>query len=219
MNYESGIRVLSRIKKFIIDILFPVECLGCGKEEVWLCEKCLETIPLGFRIVEREYLDKILVCGSYDNELLKKAIHTFKYNYAVELGEPLGKILLKVLRKVSLPEEFFFVPVPLHKKRLKERSFNQAEILAGEVAKEFGVPTANVLCRVRYTTPQVELDGKDRQKNVQEAFCCLEQSKVKNRNIILIDDVLTTGATMGECAKILKESGANEVWGLVLAKG
>ncbi len=220
MNYEKGITNFAlKIKKFILDILFPIECLGCGKEETWLCNKCLETIPLKVQFIERKYLDRVLICGSYDNELLKKAIHIFKYKYVFELGEPLGGLLIKVLRKVSLPCKFLLVPVPLHKKRLKERGFNQAEILANEVAKGFGAQVANILCRNRNTIPQVDLDEKERQKNVQGVFSCLEHSKIKNQNIILIDDVLTTGATMGECARVLKESGAKEVWGSVLAKG
>lgn len=210
---------LFKIKKFVLDVLFPIECLGCGKEKTWICDKCLETIPLGVQFVEKKYLDCVLICGSYDNEILKKSIHTFKYKYAVELGEPLGKLLLKILRKVSLPRDFLLVPVPLHKKRLKERGFNQAEILAQEIAKGFNAPIANILCRSRYTLPQVDLDKEERQKNVQEAFACLEHLKIKNQNVILIDDVLTTGATMGECAKILKEEGAEKVWGLVLARG
>lgn len=219
MNYELGVKIIEKVKKFILDILFPIECLGCGKESVWLCDKCLETIPLGVNFIERKYLDRVLICGSYDNELLKKAIHTFKYDYASELCEPLGKLLLKILRKVSLPEEFILVPIPLHKKRLKERGFNQAELLAQEIAKGFNAPVLKALCRSRHTLPQVDLNEKERLKNVQGVFDCQEHLKIKNKNVILIDDVLTTGATMEECARILKRNGVREVWGLVLAKG
>lgn len=220
MNYELRITDLAlRIKKFILDILFPVECLGCQEEGEWLCERCFKSIPLEVRFIEKECLDHVLVCASYKNELLKRAIHTFKYDYVSELSETLGKMLVKILRKVSLPSEFLLVPVPLHKKRVKERGFNQAELLAMEITKGFGAPVVNALCRKRHTFPQVKLDEKERQKNVQGAFGCLEHSKIKNQNVILVDDVLTTGATMVECAKILKESGAKEVWGLVLAKG
>jgi len=111
------------------------------------------------------------------------------------------------------------MPVPLHRKRLKHRGFNQALLLAQGVAMHFGCMLSfDNLLRTRQTRPQVELSGEERALNVKGAFSLLHPQEVKNRGILLIDDVFTTGATMNECARMLKLAGARSVVAFTLAR-
>jgi len=111
------------------------------------------------------------------------------------------------------------MPVPLHKKRLRLRGFNQALLLAHGVSLRFRIPlNYDNLVRTRYTRPQVELSGRERAENVRGAFDLIRSAEVCEKKILLIDDVFTTGATMNECAKVLKDAGAGSVTVLTLAR-
>ncbi|MDP1890978.1 MAG: ComF family protein [Gemmatimonadaceae bacterium] len=223
MNREEGIKgVVLSIKNFVLDILFPVECLGCGKEGEWLCGECQNKIRPDSHSLRGEFLDRIFTFYSYDNELFKKAIHGLKYKFVEEISSPLGKILVKEIEKIEgqIGRPDFIAPVPLHRKRLLERGYNQSELLSLKISEYFGWPMENkVLARSRRTASQVSLSGGARKENVCGAFTVIDSSKVLNRKIVLVDDVTTTGATMEECAKALKLAGAKEVLGVALAKG
>jgi ComF family protein len=111
------------------------------------------------------------------------------------------------------------IPVPLHKKRLRQRGFNQSLLLAHGVSERFMIPlNYDNLIRSRYTRPQVELSGIERAENVRGAFNLLRPAEICEKKILLIDDVFTTGATMNECAKVLKDAGASTVTVLTLAR-
>jgi ComF family protein len=223
MNNELGIRgLVLKIKKFVFDTLFPIECLGCRREGKWFCDECLAKIKVDAHSLSGESLDKILTFYSYDNELLKQAIHLLKYKFVEDLADPLGKLFSAEIKKVisQIGKEVILMSVPLHKKRFLERGFNQAELLSKTIAEGFGWLVENkALERVHYTAPQTDLEEKDRYKNIRGAFAVKDASKIINKKIVLIDDVLTTGATMEECARVLKTNGAREVWGVALAKG
>lgn len=113
------------------------------------------------------------------------------------------------------------VPVPLAPQRLKERGFNQALLLAEALGKLFTIPVnAGALMRVRETKPQVECETpKERQENMGGAFALRDESNLKGKTILLADDVYTSGATMNECARLLKKSGVRAVWGIAVARG
>lgn len=212
---------LDRAKKFILNIIFPIECLGCGKEEEWLCGGCFEKIMPNTRVIHGKNLDKVITLFSYDNEVIKKLIHGLKYRFMEDLALPLGALLSKELKKMEgqIGKPDFIAPIPLHKKRLLERGFNQAELLALKISECFGWPVEkNVIMRSRLTASQVDLDEAGRKENMKDAFSVTDLAKVLNQKIILIDDVFTTGATMEECARVLKNVGAREVLGLALAK-
>ena len=232
---------LKSIKKICLDLLFPISCLGCSKENVWLCDNCLNNIPLNqkFTFPQAEEffnsdpsyqnntsfnLDGALIASSYENILLNKTIKTFKYNFIFNLSNPLGKILINFLNQFDFKnkslENFLLIPIPLHQKRLIWRDFNQSELLAKEIGNFFGVEVnSEILERIKNTSPQTELNEKERKSNIKDIFVCLDKNAIKNKKIILIDDVFTTGSTLNEAAKTLKKSGAKEVWGLVLARG
>ena len=111
------------------------------------------------------------------------------------------------------------IPVPLHSRRLKERGFNQALLLAHQVSETYHIPlSSDNLFRVRRTRPQVELTGEERRKNVEGAFALRRPGDITDRRVVIIDDVFTTGATMNECAAVLKRSGAAQVTALTLAR-
>lgn len=213
---------LARVKKFIFDIIFPIECLGCGREGEWLCESCFEKIMPDIHFTRGENLDKIITLYSYNNEIIKKLIHGMKYRFVEELALPIGALLFRELKKVEgqVGKPDFITPVPLHKKRLLERGFNQSELLALKISEYFGCSVEkDVIARSRLTASQVSLDGVGRKENMRDAFLAVDISKILNQKIILIDDVFTTGATMEACARVLKNVGAREVLGLALAKG
>jgi ComF family protein len=209
-------------KRFIFDTIFPIECLGCGREGEWLCGACLNKINPDHHSLRGEFLDRIFTFYLYDNEILKRAIHGLKYRFVEDLTLSLGKIFVSEIKKVKeqIGKPDFVSPVPLHKKRLLERGFNQSELLSLEISKQFGWPTeSGALERSRMTAPQVALDETERKTNIRGAFAVIDSTKILNKKIVLVDDVFTTGATMEECAKVLKEGGAKEVVGLALAKG
>ncbi|MBD3328531.1 ComF family protein, partial [Candidatus Peregrinibacteria bacterium] len=108
---------------------------------------------------------------------------------------------------------YTIVPVPLHKKRLRFRGYNQAEILA----KQLGDPQTNIMKRIKYSKPQMELSAEARKNNVKNAFACLEQNKNDNP-VLLVDDVATTLSTLNECAKVLKSAGYKKVYAICLAR-
>lgn len=151
---------------------------------------------------------------------IKELIHEFKYHDKEYLGATLSKLMIDFVREYNLPIDFMdsIIPVPLHKSRLREREFNQAQILSEYVAKEFYKPLlADALVRNRPTRTQTELADRERLSNVKDSFTVVKDGAVKNRNILLVDDVLTTAATSSEAARSLKNSGANIVFVLTLA--
>lgn len=219
------------IKQFILDIIFPIECLGCQREGVWLCEDCAEKIPLKneyLRLQNNSSLDGLIVAATYENEIVQEAIHILKYKYVENLAKPLGQMLAKTLASLDKKHglhilegssKTYLLPVPLHRKRFLERGFNQSELIAREFNQHFNFQLkTNILKRQRHTMPQVKLKGQERKENVKNAF------SVKNwnfpaKNVIILDDVATTLSTLEECAKVLKQAGAHKVWGLVVARG
>ncbi len=117
-------------------------------------------------------------------------------------------------------ESYIIIPIPLHKSRLKWRGFNQSELIANELSKNIGLPAiANILIRVKKTKDQTQLSKEERISNIQNAFQIKNPAEISGKNIILLDDVYTSGATMEAAAKTLKEGGAKKIIGLVIAKG
>jgi len=228
----------NKAQNFLLDIFFPIECLGCGKEDVWLCEQCLATIPLNtsdecprchnfsqgsqtcLKCQRGYYLNGVLTASHYDHPIVRKLVTNLKYNYVKVLVEPLAQAMVKQLRFRSgfLEENWLMVPVPLHRKRLLERGFNQSELLASCLQKLTGMSWMAALRRRFWTPPQAELTGTDRLINIKGVFEA-DKKLIKNKKIILIDDVFTTGGTLNECAFALRQGGAKEVWGLVAARG
>lgn len=214
------------VKKFILDLVFPVECLACKREGDWLCSDCQIKLPSkSLEPVKKfDFMDGVWVVADYDNQVLSRLLHLFKYNFVLDLSQYLADLLVNFLRQKIDNQEIsnfdLIIAVPLSRRRKLWRGFNQAEILAQHLSLNFGWPTSvNILYRRYNTRPQVGLKAKARLRNVQGVFGVKNLSSLKNTKVLLIDDVITTGATISECAKVLKHAGASEVWGLVLAEG
>lgn len=158
--------------------------------------------------------------GRYDG-VLRECIHLFKYYGEKKLAKPLGKLLIDYLTK---NEEFrelidLIIPVPLHKNDLKERGFNQSVLLAKIIGNYFSIPVKEeVLIKKRLTPSQVNLSKKERDKNIFKAFFVNESKEVKEKNILILDDIFTTGSTVEECAKELKKAGTKNIFVLTLAR-
>lgn len=238
MSYSALQQAFRPLKEWVLDLIFPKECLGgCGGWSHYLCIDCLWKIPLnsvqtcltcGCRLAKNDicqrseckknfYLDNVLVVANYrDSKILKDAIHLFKYRFAQDLAHNLAILMLRKFWRFFTENHFIIVPVPLHSKRMLFRGFNQAELLSQQLASLSGKHYINLLERTKSTKAQAELSGKNRRKNLRHAF--RSKGSVVGHNILLVDDVATTGSTLNECAKILKFCGANKVTALVLAQ-
>jgi competence protein ComFC len=148
---------------------------------------------------------------------MREAIHRLKYSNSRDLAVPLGEMMILYWQDVRPPADVI-VPVPLHTRRLRERGYNQAALLAMELGKGVGLPVLeNALIRVRDTSPQVDLSAKERKENVRGAFHCPDD-RLAGRSVLLVDDVYTTGATLESCSLALKQQGVRTVWALTLAR-
>ncbi|MDD5084032.1 MAG: ComF family protein [Candidatus Moranbacteria bacterium] len=235
------------IKTTILDIVFPIACVGCKQPKTFLCDTCLAHIPIRIdqvcpvcekrntlqgqvclECLGRSSLDGLLVASSYKHLLLSKAIHLYKYRFIPTLSHPLGRLLLQSVTASEIPLPDMLCPVPLHPLRLRWRGFNQSELLAQELSEklvpQIPIPLTNGLVRSRFTMPQMSIrDTRERNQNILDAFAWKSSlsetdQDIQNKYIWLIDDVATTASTLNECARILKQNGAKKVFGVVLAR-
>ena len=161
-----------------------------------------------------------MTAADYKNNLIKSAIHYFKFRFIKKMAEPLAQLLINFFERVDPAiNDPLIIPVPLNKKRFLERGFNQSELIGKIFADHFNFSfMTDLIERHRYTPHQVGLNRAKRLTNVQGSFKINRSELIQNKNIILIDDVVTTGSTLEEIAKILKDFGAKKVWGLTVAK-
>lgn len=204
-------RLFSTIS-FIISAVFPHECAGCRKNNELLCDDCIENIP---RAGESEY-SFISAVFDYRNPVIRRAIWKFKYKNSRALAqafapymydEILGAIGNELF--ISGGENIMLVPIPLHKKRLRERGYNQSELLVREIIKLDSAHIfsyePNLLVRSRETKPQAKSEKRNtRIKNLRDAFTPSNTTSASGRIAVLIDDVTTTGATLLEAKRALK---------------
>ncbi len=226
---------------FLKDLLFPKFCLDCGYLGVYICPKCRQKLryvendtcsycqrPSFFGLThpgcqKLHSLDGV-VSIFYYNDFLKKIIKSIKYRLATEVWSDFCRIIKpEGLSKISfykkLADKFFLQPIPLHPSRLKSRGFNQARIIAYYFQGYLSYPLVDWLKRIRPTAAQAQLTkGRMRYRNVNQAFQ-VNDTAAKGQKIILIDDVMTTGATLKAAASALKKAGAARVYALVIAKG
>lgn len=174
-----------------------------------ICSRCMCRTPR---------FDRARAVAQY-NGSLREAIHRFKYDSRSLLAAPLGHLLAEKGRQILDTTAYDVVmPVPLHRQRLRQRGFNQSLFLARAVGRQWGISVEpEGLRRVRWTNPQTMLPVKERMRNVKGAFSYCGHG-VKNKRVLLIDDVYTSGSTVEECAHILKQSGARQVDVLTLAR-
>lgn len=202
----------------ILDLLFPKYCLGCDTEGQYLCLSC-KTKPFklwsgSLELLGEKYFDELYCLGDYEDELLGQLIKTCKYRFVKELNNDLGILLVNAMSDKKCSG--VVVAVPLSKRRERWRGFNQSEEIAKIFAREFKFEYRNCLIRIKYKKAQAKLSELERQQNM--AGCFEVRGEIPD-NIILIDDVVTTGTTINECARILKQGGAKKITVCALAKG
>lgn len=194
----------------------PPFCFRCGRH----LEKNNIAKNICPACIRRElHFDRAFGVFRYDGAA-KELIHEFKYKGRDYLGSTLSKPMLKFIREYNIPMDYIdlIIPIPMHKARLREREFNQASVLGSYIAKEFAKEMPdNILIRNRYTRSQTELETRQRLTNVRGSFSVSNARLIKNKNILLVDDVLTTGATCSDASFTLKNNGANIVFAMTLA--
>lgn len=228
---------LIQFHKLFFDIFFPRRCVVCGKYNTILCFECAKEIeyiktPICLRCGKitkygefcskcRSHfsLDGIIYAAIYDNAPIKELLHHLKYNQITEPAELLGDIISDGVSMLPFDrKKLAVVPVPLYIKREQQRGYNQSELIARRLSTRLGLPGGCALVRIKNTSTQVGLRKEERMKNVMGAFCCTDKDLIRGKIVLLVDDVVTTGATLNECGKVLKEAGAKKVIGVTVAK-
>lgn len=239
---------LIKAKEIVLDILFPPICLNCRKtltnkkedccwKEKIVCNQCLDSVKINTsffcpicraRLPENKKICHynaryfLAAAGNYDDPTLQNLIHYFKYKHFQKLASVLANLMISHLN--ILNSKFYIlnsiiIPIPLHPNRKRQRGFNQAQLLAETIACHFKLPLINELKRIKDNKPQAKTKNfEERERNILNCFEIKNPEMIQGKNIILIDDVFTSGATINEAAKILKENGAKKIIALVLAK-
>ena len=211
----------------------------------FLCANCYSSIQLNsslfcpvcnLRLAENKKICShskyfLAAAGNYNDQIFRNIIHYFKYESFENLTPVLTEIIFKYLDflmengkfKIGKSKfgikNFAIIPIPLHYRREKQRGFNQSKLLANGISKKFNIRIIECLKRIKNNYPQAKLKNNDeREKNINSCFKIINPEMIKNKNILLIDDVFTSGATMNEAVKILKENGCRRIIALVLAK-
>lgn len=233
----------------LVDIFYPVKCRFCSQKlnssyihDGFVCEQCWRKMvilrppycricghPFGdgegidcfaCKALQNIHFDLARGIALYDKRM-RKVIHSLKYEYHTEYISPLSRMVLDYFDTSNdYPALDAIVPVPLHPRRLRDREFNQSEVLFQPLSVRLNVPLINnVLYRTRYNIPQVGLNSEERMKNVEGLFAAQNKTLIAGKTILIVDDVMTTGATINACSKVLKDAGATAVYALCMTRG
>lgn len=223
LKYPQFFVKMDLLKTFL-SILFPEHCLSCGKNDVTLCPPCSLKLPRGFSPDKNT-----LVMLDYSSRRVKRAIWLLKYRNKRALAKIFASLLhdslLEELAELRLMKNFtrpILMPIPISKKRFRERGYNQAGLVAEELVlisdKSSFTLAANILVKSKDTPSQVKTASRrERLKNLENSFSVADEKAVRGRNIILLDDVITTGATLVEARKVLKRAGAKQILSVAMA--
>lgn len=234
---------MGSIKKAFLELLYPksIKCCICGRTgreavcssclagveflEGRVCLKCGKGIDDNYDeticpdcIAYERHFDLAFSCFKYDDRG-REIIHKLKYEGGIKVSEVLGRLMTQRLRDENILPEVI-VPVPIHKTKEASRGFNQALLVAEDIASRMNRPLWNCLLRTKETSEQFKLDRMQRIMNVHNAFCLdLLYNKLQNKSVLLVDDIFTTGSTVDECSKVLKKHGASTVYIITAATG
>lgn len=235
--------VFTKVWHHILDLLFPRRCVRCGKEGVMLCTSCrssirmvpptcvvcqklvpaLGIIPPGRTCIYCRKSSTIYAFLSpfpYEEASIRNLIHALKYNRVRVVADDLAFLLTNYLQKfsITLPSDAIMTPIPLYPARERIRGFNQSVEIGRRLAEHTGLAfEPEILKKIKHTTPQIELSEEERKHNLHDTFTVPDMSRIKNKNIVLVDDVKTTGTTLEEAARTLKQAGAKRVWAITVA--
>jgi ComF family protein len=228
--------VAKSLRTQALDLLFPLRCAGCGRAGDSFCPECqAQVLPVPQPVCIRcgqpvavagrcagctdgQFRVSAIRAAAVYADPLSQAIHRFKYEGRPELHEPLGDLLVGYWQTRAVTVDLV-AAVPLHDKRLRERGFNQSELLATVLCRQVGLPLLKpgILCRTRDTQQQMLLGPAERRANVLDAFHWAGPP-LRGCKLLLIDDVATTGSTLEACAEIALNAGASKVWALTVAR-
>ena len=212
-----------------IDLILPPACAGCGSAGMLLCARCVAACrpasdPVGRfvaadpGVVIGEELTLALASHAHAGPM-RKALARLKYEGAQRLARPLAAAALPTMRTLlAISGPAVIVPVPVHRERRRERGYNQAELIATALGSALGLPSSDLLERVRPTTKQHRLDRAARLANLREAFALRQGVRSVPSPVIVVDDIVTTTATLEACASILRAAGVKDVYGFALAR-
>lgn len=218
---------LLEILRFFVDFFYPPYCPICHsslkEEKSIVCENCWKQIPrldknydivaeIKSKLKGQVYFSQAYSVWHFIGPI-QNIIHFLKYQNFRNVTHQMGKFMADMIREFNLPQEqLMLIPVPLHKTRIRERGFNQSLLLCISISSQLNIDYSDkVLVRTRYTQSQTKLNASKRQKNVANAFQVKSAESIRGKTIILVDDVITTGATMNACAQALARCGASEI--------
>lgn len=225
MFMDRALRTLSAFVEPLFDHLFVLECFHCGARltngEQRICSACWNTLTpvrpgdhtlsvLQQRFAEGGSVDGIhALCYFEKRGLLQTLAHGLKYQETTAFGFELGR---RLAQNLPLPPSDAIVPVPLNRKKLRERGYNQSDWLAKGIASVTGMPVwTDAVTRVKYTVTQTHLNAEERKVNIAQAFIVPKPAVVEGRTVLLVDDIITTGSTIQEVAGVLRMAGAASV--------
>jgi ComF family protein len=227
MDLLADIRtLLGTVADRALDMALPAQCAGCRREGSALCYECLPAldvrleaepgVPIGLPADIPPPLLQLEWCAPFTG-VTRRALHALKYDGERRLAPLMGAAIARRWARVGAAGDAL-VPVPASPDRVRERGYDQAALLAAEAARPLGLPMIRALERTRATTAQFDLDRAGRAANLGGAFRVADGLAVTDRWIILVDDVVTTGATLAACAAALLEAGAAAVSAVAVAR-
>jgi ComF family protein len=227
-------RIFRSLVLSVINFIYPPYCLVCSSQlaesERVICDNCWLDLPhidqhfdlvsdIRSKLTDEIYFSKVISVWEF-SPTIQTAIHHLKYQNFKILANRIGSFMADRLNKLNIPiDKTILLPVPLHKTRTRERGYNQSALLCTVIAVETSLNyNEKILKRIRYTQSQTKLNARERAKNVENAFKVTYPEQISNKLVILVDDVITTGSTMNECAKELVNNGAEDVYLLSAVK-
>lgn len=206
----------------LLDIVFPKVCLSCGRYvRSYLCTSCFEKIDLRFKIfpIQNKSYNFLIYLGKYKDEIRKRLLE-FKFYNKAYVNEYFLEFLIKDKNMCDFLNNFdVIIPVPMYKDKKLKRGYNQTELFSKNLSKKLKICYEdNILIKFKENKTQSLLLPNERKKNVKDVFKIENSFKLKNKKIILVDDIFTTGATVNICSNLLKKSGTSEIVILVIAK-
>jgi len=209
-------RIIRKLCEGLLEVVYPREnyCIICKEDDCFgICNTCKNSI----KILNEVHQDKVISYGYYGG-VLKDLILKFKYKNNFTAGDILAEFLEEYITKNLKYKKYIITYIPLSKKSKKNRGFNQCEYIAEKIGRDLSIEVLDVLIKQKETKEQKKLKRDERYENIKDAFKIKKGIEVKNYNIILIDDVVTTGATLQEAYKLLKKFEVKEIKLLTLAK-
>ena len=210
------------VGSFLLDLLFPPKCAFCGtlteKQDQGVCPRCRRELPWTPKLQRKADFVSGISAPLYYEGAVRQALLRYKFNGAPARGEVFGRLIAQELRREEKTAFDVVTWAPLSKKRLRRRGYDQAQLLAEAAAKELGLPCERLLEKVRHTPAQSGLGTPEaRRANVSGVYALSSPEGAAHRRILLFDDIITTGATVSECARVLLLGGAESVYAAAVA--